>query len=48
VVRAFQVVCLAAGQEEADRIAECIDQGVDFGAQSTTRAPDRLVFAGFF
>jgi hypothetical protein len=41
-------VSLTAGQEEADRIAERIDHGVDLGAQSTARAPDCLVFAGFF
>ena len=27
-----QVVCLAAGQEEADRVTQCVDQGVDLGA----------------
>jgi hypothetical protein len=32
VVGANQVVRLAAGQEEADRIAERIDRGVDLGA----------------
>src|ERR1700756_2024214 len=48
VVRPHQVVCLAAGQEEADRVAQCVDQGVDLGAQSTARAADRLVLAGFF
>jgi len=41
-------VCLAAGQEEADRIAQRIDQGVYLGAQSAARAPDRLVLVGFF
>jgi hypothetical protein len=41
-------VRLAAGQGEANRIAECIDQRVDFGAQSAARAADRLVLAGFF
>ena len=43
-----QVVCLASGQEEADWVAQCIDQGVYLGAQSTARSPDRLVLAGFF
>ena len=43
-----QVVCLAAGQEEADRVAQRVDQGVDLGAQSAARSPDRLVLAGFF
>jgi hypothetical protein len=41
-------VCLAAGQEEAKRIAERIDQCMDLGAQSAARAPDCLVFTGFF
>jgi hypothetical protein len=35
MVGADQVVCLAAGQEEADRVARRVDQGVDLGAQST-------------
>ena len=48
LVGADQIVGLAAGQMEADRIAEGIDQGVDLGAQSAARAPDRLVLAGFF
>jgi hypothetical protein len=30
VVGPLQVVCLAAGQEEADRVAQRVDQGVDF------------------
>jgi hypothetical protein len=41
-------VCLAAGQEEADRVAQRVDQGVDLGAQSAARASDRLVLIGFF
>jgi hypothetical protein len=48
VVGADQIVGLAAGQEEAKRIAERIDQGMDLGAQSATRAADRLVFPDFF
>jgi hypothetical protein len=47
-VRTFQVMNLARGQEEGQRIAERIDQGMDFGAQSAFAAPDRLVFAIFF
>ena len=43
-----KIVRLAAGQGEANRIAERIDQRVDFGAQSAARAADRLVLAGFF
>jgi hypothetical protein len=48
VVGPLQVVCLAAGQEEADRVAQRVDQGVDLGAQSAARASDRLVLIGFF
>ena len=43
-----QVVCLAAGQEETDRVAQCVDQGMNLGAQSAARVPDRLVLAVFF
>jgi len=48
VVGADQIMRLSTGQEEADRVAERIGKGVDFGAQSTARSPDRLVLAGFF
>ena len=48
MVCAEQVVRLAAGKEKADRIAESVDQGVDLGAQSASRATDGLVFTGFF
>jgi hypothetical protein len=34
VVGPLQVVRLAAGQEEVDRVAQRVDQGVDLGAQS--------------
>ena len=43
-----QIMRLTAGQEEADRIAKSVDQGMDLGAQSAARAADRLVLAGFF
>jgi hypothetical protein len=33
VVGADQIMRLSAGQEEVDRVAERIDQGVDFGAE---------------
>ena len=36
---------LARGQEEADWIAQGIDQGMDIGAQSAFAASDRLIFA---
>ena len=45
---ALQVMGLARCQEEADWIAQGIDQGMDLGAQSAFAAPDRLVFAVFF
>src|SRR5271166_4547761 len=48
VVRPLQVVCLATGQEEADWVAQCVDQGMDLGAQTAARAANRLVLAGFF
>ena len=48
VVGPNQVVCLATGQKEADRVAKRVDQGVDLGAQSAARSPDRLVLTSFF
>src|SRR3954453_21443883 len=39
---------LSRRQEEAERIAQGIDQRVDFRAQSASAAPDPLVFAVFF
>jgi hypothetical protein len=48
VLCAHKVVRLAAGQEEAERIAQRVDQCMDLGAQSATRSPDRLVLADFF
>jgi hypothetical protein len=37
VVGPYQVVCLAAGQEEVNRVAQRVDQGVDPGAQSAAQ-----------
>ena len=48
VIGADEVMRLAAGQMEADRVAEGIDQGVDLGAQPAARTPDGLVLTGFF
>jgi hypothetical protein len=48
MVGANEIMGLSAGQKEVDRIAESIDQGMDLGAQSTARAANRLVLAGFF
>src|ERR1700680_3321608 len=36
------------GQQEGKRIAQGVDQRMDFGAQSAFAAPDCLVFAVFF
>ena len=47
-VGARKIVNLAAGEEKGKWIAERIDQGVDFGAQASFAASDRLVFASFF
>ena len=47
MIGADQIVSLATGQVEADRIAERIDQSVDLGAQPAARAADRLVLAVF-
>src|SRR5713101_52393 len=47
-VGTLQIVGLAWCQKEGEWIAQGIDQGMDFGAQSAFAAPDRLVFAVFF
>ena len=39
------IVDVARGQDEADRIAEGIDTNVDLRAQAAARAPDRLILA---
>jgi hypothetical protein len=39
------VMHLASGQDEANRIAERIHARTDFGAQAAARTPDRLIFA---
>ncbi len=39
---------LARGEQEIDRVAEGIDQGVDLSAQSSFAAADRLVRGVFF
>jgi hypothetical protein len=43
-----QVMSLAGGQHEPHRQAVFIDQGVDLGAQSSTRTADGVIFAPFF
>ena len=47
-VGTFQIMGLPGRQEEGQWIAEGIDHGMDFRAQSAFAAPDRLVFAVFF
>ena len=47
-VGAFEIMGLTGGQKEGERIAQGIDQAVDFCAQSAFAAPDRLIFAVFF
>jgi hypothetical protein len=47
-VSPHQVMGLTTGQRETNRIAQRINQSMDFGAQPTARPPDRLVFVVFF
>ena len=47
-IGSFQVMGLAGSQENRGGIAQCVDHGVNFGAQSAFAAPDRLVLAVFF
>ena len=46
-IGAEQVMCLPRSEQEADRVAERVDQGMDLGAQPAFAAADRLVFAIF-
>ena len=39
---------LARSQEEADGVAQSIDQGMDLGAQPAFAAADRVILAVFF
>ncbi len=48
VIGPGEIVRLASGQQEPERVAESVDQGVDLGAQPAARAPERLVRAVFF
>jgi hypothetical protein len=41
-------VNLSGGQDDLQRITQCVHQNVDFGAQAAFAFPDRLVLAGFF
>ena len=44
VIGSDEIMGFATAQVESDGISERIDGGVDFGAQSSARAADRLVF----
>jgi len=48
VIGANQIMGLAAAQHERDRVAQSIDERVNFGAQSTAGSPDGLIATGFF
>ncbi len=48
LISAGQIMGFATRQDEADRVAQRVDQGMDFGAQSTAGTADRLVLSGFF
>ncbi len=43
-----QVALLLSGQHEPHGQAALIDQGIDLGAQSSTRAADSVILAPFF
>ena len=47
LLRAGQIVGLSRGEHQFDRIAQGIDEGMDFGRQSSAGSADRL-FAVFF
>ena len=43
-----QVMGLSGGQQQSDRQAILVDDGVDLGAQSSTRTANGVIFAPFF
>src|SRR5258706_10496701 len=47
-IGSFQIMGLAGRQEKRNGVAQCVDHGVYFGAQSALAAPDRLVLVVFF
>jgi hypothetical protein len=47
-VGALQIMVLARRQQERKRIAQRVNESMDFGAQPAFAAPYRLVFARFF
>jgi hypothetical protein len=44
----LQIMRLATGQEERERVAQRVDHEADFCTQPALAAPDLLVFAVFF
>jgi len=48
LIGANQVMGLASAQGECRRVAQGINEGMNFGAQSAAGSPDGLIFAGFF
>ena len=46
--RGVEIVALAGGKNDPDRQAMLIDQGVDLGAQSSTRTADGVILAPLF
>jgi hypothetical protein len=47
-IGADEIMGLSRGQQEAQRIAERVDQSMDFGAQSAFAAADRLIIVFFW
>ena len=47
-ISADEIMGLSRGQQEAQRIAEGVNQSVDFGAQSALAAADRLIVIFFW
>ena len=47
-IGAFQIMGLAWREQERERIAKGVDQGMNFGTQTAFAAPNRLIFAVFF
>jgi hypothetical protein len=48
VIGADEIVLLPSGEEEIGWIAQGINESMDLGAQSASRASDRLVFPFFW
>ena len=47
-IGAGEIMSLSRGQQEAQRIAERVDQGMDFGAQSALATADRFIIVFFW